>query len=795
MMARLTEGLEIKDIEGELVYPTKHTGLKHDYLAIYSNGKRICEGTSSFGKVRVVRNFVLYCFGSKNEELIGRFRLNREGEGVGYGRFKGGYVMGVWPRREMVVHHSNFRLLWHQYGGYPSEVSSLKGYIDRPTNWPSFLRQWTHHSGSKLATSSSGSTPAEKPTSTVASTVETLNILGGTYTGEVVDGRPHGKGKWTHSMGLKYIGEWKDNKRHGQGNLTWADGDRDVGQYKDGKFWEGIRYLASGEIRGTYSNGVWCKGCKPTARQLAIVREINSSQISDATVLSSELTTASESTASTSSKVWCANASNVFQTTKAHCKSRQLKSFSTKAQAQAEQQRLKGLATASSSGYRIYCYDPSLKLFFRVSGKCADTDRTVSEQEYSQERLKGTTTASGPDYVWCATSKQAWRTTTHACKSSKGKNFSLKYQAEAEHQRLKGLATASTSSKVWCADASNAFQTTKTYCNWKNGESFSTKSQAQAEHQRLKAVATASSNQTSQETTVQTGSTENIFWQSIKDSNDADMYREYLRQFPSGVYAGLAKLKIKKLDGDTQVVNASIPNLDYGDYYALVIGNNEYPGLSNLRSAVGDARAVSNVLEVNYGFKVDHLENATRSQILKSIGKLRANVTRKDNVLIYYAGHGHLDQAADEGYWLPIDADRSDQSNWIATDRIVSQVKAMQAKHVMVVADSCFSGTITRAIKIEQRTPEWLSEIVKKKARTALTSGGLEPVMDTGSGNHSAFAYAFISLLEENDGVLDASQLFSKLRPKVMVNSTQTPQYGKIHMAGDDGGDFLFVRR
>ena len=120
---------------------------------------------------------------------------------------------------------------------------------------------------------------------------------------------------------------------------------------------------------------------------------------------------------------------------------------------------------------------------------------------------------------------------------------------------------------------------------------------------------------------------------------------------------------------------------------------------------------------------------------------------------------------------------------------------AMLAKHVMVVADSCFSGTITRAIKIEQRTPEWLSEIVKKKARTALTSGGLEPVMDTGIGNHSAFAYAFISLLEENDGVLDASQLFSKLRPKVMVNSTQTPQYGKIHMAGDDAGDFLFVRR
>jgi hypothetical protein len=285
------------------------------------------------------------------------------------------------------------------------------------------------------------------------------------------------------------------------------------------------------------------------------------------------------------------------------------------------------------------------------------------------------------------------------------------------------------------------------------------------------------------------------FWQSIKGSDDSDMYRAYLRQYPSGVYAELAKLKIKRLGGDTTVVNSSIPNLDYGDYYALVIGNNNYQDLTNLRSAVNDAKVVSTVLEVDYGFNVKLLENASRKDILRSLKHLRQTVSAKDNVLIYYAGHGYLDEAADQGYWLPVDSERDDDSNWIATDRVAGQIKAMKAKHVMVVADSCFSGTITRAIKIEQRTPEWLSEIVKKKARTALTSGGLEPVMDTGSGNHSAFAYAFISLLEENDGVLDASQLFSKLRPKVMVNSTQTPQYGKIHMAGDDGGDFLFVRQ
>ena len=85
--------------------------------------------------------------------------------------------------------------------------------------------------------------------------------------------------------------------------------------------------------------------------------------------------------------------------------------------------------------------------------------------------------------------------------------------------------------------------------------------------------------------------------------------------------------------------------------------------------------------------------------------------------------------------------------------------------------------------------------MTKKRARTALTSGGLEPVLDSGGDGHSVFARAFITLLEENTEVVSAAQLFSELRPKVMVNSPQTPEYGNIHQAGHDGGDFLFVKQ
>jgi uncharacterized caspase-like protein len=210
---------------------------------------------------------------------------------------------------------------------------------------------------------------------------------------------------------------------------------------------------------------------------------------------------------------------------------------------------------------------------------------------------------------------------------------------------------------------------------------------------------------------------------------------------------------------------------------------------------VNDAKGVAAVLQDNYGFDVELVENATRSQIVSALSRLRKSINASDNLLIYYAGHGYLDDDVSEGYWLPTDAERDNPANWVANSTLITQIRGMQAKHVMVVADSCFSGTIIRAIKVEQRGPNYLNRIVKRKARTALTSGGLEPVMDSGGGNHSAFAKAFISLLEENDGVLDATQLFSQLRPKVMVNSTQTPEYGNIHQAGHDGGDFLFVRQ
>ncbi len=237
-------------------------------------------------------------------------------------------------------------------------------------------------------------------------------------------------------------------------------------------------------------------------------------------------------------------------------------------------------------------------------------------------------------------------------------------------------------------------------------------------------------------------------------------------------------------------------NVDFGRYHALVIGNGNYEFLPRLETARNDAETIARLLKADYGFNVKLLTDATRSDILMAMEEYRRNLVRNDNLLIYYAGHGWLDELGDEGYWLPVDASSDNPVNWLSNASITTSIKALPAKHVLIVSDSCYAGKLARGVHIVRRTRDYYSKIVEKRARSVLASGGLEPVVDQGgAGNHSVFASVFISALGENKGIMDGTQLFTKIRGPVMLNSDQTPQYSDIRKAGHEGGDFIFVRR
>ncbi len=243
----------------------------------------------------------------------------------------------------------------------------------------------------------------------------------------------------------------------------------------------------------------------------------------------------------------------------------------------------------------------------------------------------------------------------------------------------------------------------------------------------------------------------------------------------------------------------------FGNYHALVIGNGAYRFLPKLDTAVADADAVAAILRDQYRFDVTLVRNATRYDILSALNKMRAELTEDDNLLIYYAGHGELDKVNMRGQWLPVDAERDSNANWISNVAITDILNAMNARHVMVVSDSCYSGALTRstlasldAALSDKKRQVWLETLAAKRSRTALTSGGLAPVLDSGGGGHSVFANAFLDILAQNHDILEGQRLYQEISARVTYAARnyqfeQLPQYAPIKFAGHEAGDFFLV--
>ncbi|MBK8754115.1 MAG: caspase family protein [Candidatus Competibacteraceae bacterium] len=274
---------------------------------------------------------------------------------------------------------------------------------------------------------------------------------------------------------------------------------------------------------------------------------------------------------------------------------------------------------------------------------------------------------------------------------------------------------------------------------------------------------------------------------------------------PESVEANVA---VESAETASLAITASaIHQIDFGNYHALIIGNEDYLHLQKLDTPVNDANAIAKVLHDHYGFRNTLLLNANRYQILSAINKLREDMTDKDNLLIYYAGHGTLDRVNMRGYWQPVDAEESNTANWISTFDITDLLNVMSAKGVLVIADSCYSGAMTlssvpnlAAGLSEEKRLQAFKQISSKRSRTVLTSGGLAPVLDGGGDGHSLFSKALLDMLENNHDIVEGLKLYQNTGKKVSfeaskIRFSQVPQYAAIRNAGHEAGDFFFVPR
>lgn len=233
--------------------------------------------------------------------------------------------------------------------------------------------------------------------------------------------------------------------------------------------------------------------------------------------------------------------------------------------------------------------------------------------------------------------------------------------------------------------------------------------------------------------------------------------------------------------------------------FLLIVAIDKYKFWKSLSNPVKDARDLKKVLMEKYGFEQDNIlelynEEATPDNIREQFESLKNKGTNLDNLLIYYSGHGYYDPSFDLGYWVPSEG-RTNQgatASYVPNDNIRNYIKALEFRHIFMIADACFSGSLFITEEGKRGTEGEKMESIK--SRWGLSSGNLELVSDGEKGKNSPFAGYLIKYLQQN---LEDRLKVSKLRDYVVTqmknNTTQSPRGDRLSGVGDEGGEFVFV--
>ena len=252
-------------------------------------------------------------------------------------------------------------------------------------------------------------------------------------------------------------------------------------------------------------------------------------------------------------------------------------------------------------------------------------------------------------------------------------------------------------------------------------------------------------------------------------------------------------------------VAVSAAGRNFGRYYALVIGNADYDLLDDLETPVSDAERVANVLEQRYGYSVRLLPNSDDAGLLRALNQLNDELEENDNLLIYYSGHGNRRESGvyDTGYWLPVNAEPAPNDTfWVPTEQVSGHLARLKARRIIVVADSSYAGLLADnpAFLLATDMANLQSEAYvdlrfPNRSRLLMTSGMDFPQREVGDRDQSVFADALIEVLEGNEAVLTAPALFLQVLEELEERRPElNPQFKAIKRAGDEVGDFFFVR-
>ncbi len=288
-----------------------------------------------------------------------------------------------------------------------------------------------------------------------------------------------------------------------------------------------------------------------------------------------------------------------------------------------------------------------------------------------------------------------------------------------------------------------------------------------------------------------------------------------IKDSPNQYMFDYAKLKHFKINRDFIPQNSLFINYSEDEEalffqrkdYALLFGCDLYDDINwkNLKNPVKDAITIAGELKNRYGFNIEVIENPTLDTMSSAIKRYcRKQYNSEDQLLIFFSGHGYFDEDEKEGYIVVKNSIYGENSNssYYNYSKLLSQIDKIECKHIFLVIDVCFSGTLFKEVALnksdgisevevsETKDIGLIKEVLKYKTRKALTAGGKDEVSD--GIIHSNFAYKFIEALRTGGGeknILTTSQI------KKVCETLKPSPILQDFAPSEPGNDFLFIAK
>lgn len=230
------------------------------------------------------------------------------------------------------------------------------------------------------------------------------------------------------------------------------------------------------------------------------------------------------------------------------------------------------------------------------------------------------------------------------------------------------------------------------------------------------------------------------------------------------------------------------------EYHAIIIGINDYEddSVPDLKEPAVHAAMLSNMLSAKYTFKPENvtlLLNAKINDITKAFFTLKNKLTENDNLLIFFSGQSNFDQTSEYGYWMPSNVEMEYEANILSNSEVRNFIKGMKAKHILLISDAVFAGNLLMTIRYSNSENNENGK--NYPSREAMTNGMLYSAPD----ESVFYKYLFKRLNDNTKKRLSARSLFNIMEDAVINNGKNIPQFGVIQGVGDEGGQFIFVKK